>query len=350
MKNLNEIIVRQHQTLHETIQIIDASAAQVALVVDDAMKLCGIVTDGDVRRAILRGTGLQAPIREVMNAEPHTALISDDHESLLAQMRLHGLRQLPIVDQNRTLLGIEFLEDLTRPASRENLVVLMAGGLGSRLKSLTENCPKPMLSVGDKPLLETIIDNFVAYGFHNFAISVNYLAEHITGYFGDGSRLGVRIQYLQEETRLGTAGALSLMAQQPEKPLIVMNGDVLTKVNFPQLLAFHDDHEAMATMCVREYDFQVPYGVVEMDNYRIRDIREKPVHSFFVNAGIYVLSPAAVAMIPAGRAYDMPSLFQEIIAKHQITAAFPIREYWIDIGQMADYERANGDYPKVFAP
>ena len=350
MKKLNDMVVREHHTLHETIRIIDAGAAQVALVVDADMKLRGIVTDGDVRRAILSGAGLQAPIHMVMNAHPHTALVSDDQEHLLAQMRLHGLRQLPVIDNDGTLLGIEFLEDILRPVARDNLVVLMAGGLGSRLKSLTENCPKPMLSVGDKPLLETIIENFSAYGFHNFAISVNYLADHIIDYFGDGSRVGVNIEYLREETRLGTAGALSLLPRRPEQPLIVMNGDVLTKVNFPQLLAFHDDHNAVATMCVREYDFQVPYGVVEMDHYRISGIREKPVHRFFVNAGIYVLSPAAVAMIPAGELYDMPSLFQAIIARGEATTAFPIREYWIDIGHIADYERAIGDYPQVFAP
>ena len=349
MKNLSELIVRDDQSLRETIQIIDAGAAQVALVVNAAYKLLGIVTDGDVRRAILRGIGLDNRISDVMNPKPHMALVSDDREQLLAQMHLHGLRHLPIIDQDGTLTGIEFIDTLLRPELHQNLVVLMAGGLGSRLKLLTENCPKPMLSVGDKPLLETIIENFAAYGFRNFAISVNYLADRIIDHFGDGSRLNVSIQYLQEETKLGTAGALSLLPQRPQEPLIVMNGDVLTKVNFSQLLAFHSDHDALATMCVREYDFQVPYGVIEMDHYRIRDIREKPVHRFFVNAGVYVLSPEAVAMIPSGCAYDMPSLFQTLIANEKATAAFPIREYWIDIGHLSDYERAIGDYPKVFA-
>jgi NDP-sugar pyrophosphorylase family protein len=231
---------------------------------------------------------------------------------------------------------------------RDNWVVLMAGGLGSRLRPLTDECPKPMLRVGNKPLLETIIETFIEQGFRRFFISVNYMADTIKEYFGDGSRWGAEIQYLEETSRLGTAGALSLLPEKPQAPLLVMNGDLLTKINFRQLLDFHREHHAQGTMCVREYEFQVPYGVVKMDHHRITGFEEKPIQRYFVNAGIYVLEPQALQHIPHGVFFDMPSLFQTLMADRQEAVVFPIREYWLDIGHMADYDRANGEFARNF--
>ena len=220
----------------------------------------------------------------------------------------------------------------------------MAGGLGSRLQPLTEDKPKPLLSVGDKPILETILESFIEQNFRRFYISVNYKADAIKKHFADGGRWNAEIRYLEEETRLGTAGALDLIPERPELPLLVMNGDLLTRVNFRDLLDYHLDQKAQATMCVREYDFQVPFGVVEIEDHHILSIDEKPVHRFFVNAGIYVLEPGLIDLIPKGEYFDMTDLFARAIEKGHETQAFPIHEYWIDVGRIDDLDRANHDH------
>lgn len=349
MKNWKQTLLPPSASLREAIETIDASSMQIALVVDEDLRLLGTVTDGDIRRGILRGVALDQPVGQIMNAQPTVARADEPREQMLANMQRKQLHRIPIVDEQNRVVGIEFLEELIQPHLKENWVVLMAGGLGSRLRPLTNDCPKPMLKVGNKPLLETILENFIEYGFRHFFISVNFMAEMVKGYFGDGSRWGVEIRYLEEDQKLGTAGALSLLPQKPQSPLLVMNGDVLTKVNFRQLLDFHTSHRSQATMCVREYDFQVPYGVVRIDKHRITGIDEKPVQRFFVNAGIYVLEPEALNAIPVGGYFDMPTLFETLIAKGEETVVFPIREYWLDIGQMADYDRANGEFMQVFA-
>lgn len=349
MKNWRETLLPPSADLRQAIETIDASAMQIALVVDDGMHLLGTVTDGDIRRGILRGVTLDQSIGQIMNTQPTVAKADEPREQMLANMQLRQLHRIPVVNDQRQIVGIEFIEELIQPSAKENWVVLMAGGLGSRLRPLTDDCPKPMLRVGNKPLLETIIENFTEYGFRNFFISVNYKADMVKDYFGDGARLGVKIRYLEENQKLGTAGALSLLPETPAAPLLVMNGDVLTKVNFRQLLDFHASHHSAATMCVREYDFQVPYGVVRIDRHRIVGIDEKPVQRFFVNAGIYVLNPEVLASIPAGNYFDMPTLFETLIAKEEETVVFPIREYWLDIGQLADYDRANGEFTQVFS-
>jgi NDP-sugar pyrophosphorylase family protein len=227
----------------------------------------------------------------------------------------------------------------------------MAGGLGVRLRPLTEDIPKPMLKVGAKPILETILDSFVQAGFSEFHISVNYKAEVIQSHFGDGARWGVTIQYIEEKTRLGTAGALALFqdARIPQEPVIVMNADLLTRLNFHQLLDFHKNNGSVATMCAREYTHQIPYGVIISEGGEIQRIEEKPVQRHLVNAGIYVLSPAAMAEIPRGQSYDMPALFDALRARGQRTCAYVMQEYWLDIGQMSDFERANSEYAEVFS-
>jgi NDP-sugar pyrophosphorylase family protein len=220
----------------------------------------------------------------------------------------------------------------------------MAGGLGERLRPLTDSCPKPMLHVGGKPILENILESFIDQGFCNFFISVNYMAEAIIDYFGDGSCWGVSINYLREDKRLGTAGALSLLPSTPEEPFFVMNGDLLTKIRFDSMLQFHKEHKAAATMAVREYDFQVPYGVVKMNGAQIQSIDEKPIHKFFVSAGIYLLAPEVMAHVPNGQHLDMPNLFEQTSSAGGVATAFPLREYWIDIGRLEEFEKAQNEW------
>jgi len=228
-----------------------------------------------------------------------------------------------------------------------NTVVLMAGGIGSRLSPLTEICPKPLLKVGHQPVLETIIESFLEHGFHRFMISVNYQSEMIENYFQDGRQWGVSIGYLREKEALGTAGALSLMKENLEHPLIVMNGDLLTKLNFRSLIEFHEGKNVPITMCVREYDFQVPYGVVKLEGSYPTALEEKPVHKFFVNAGVYVINPEVISSIPENKFHNMTDVINPMLGKKQV-ASFPIHEYWIDIGEIEDYQKAHVEYETFF--
>ncbi|GGJ11256.1 alcohol dehydrogenase [Alicyclobacillus cellulosilyticus] len=348
MKAWQRVLVRPDTAILDVIGIIDEGALQIALVVDEIGRLLGTVTDGDVRRGLLRGVGLDQPVSEIMNDRPTSARLNDSREAVLAIMKLKRLHHIPILDDDGRVVGIEVLDDILQLNLRENWVVIMAGGLGTRLRPLTDECPKPLLRVGSKPLLETILDSFIEYGFRRFFLTVNYKAEMIKSYFGDGSRWGVEIEYIHESRRMGTAGALSLLPEKPERPILVMNGDLLTKVNFKQLLDFHLQNQAQATMCVREYSYQIPYGVVEVDRQRLIHIEEKPVQSCLVSAGIYVLNPEVLDLVPRDSYYDMPELFSKLLSLQCEITAFPIREYWLDIGRMEDYERANGEFAEVF--
>ena len=348
MKNLDDYKVRLDTNIHDALKIIDHRGGQIALVVDGGQKLLGTVTDGDVRRGILSGIDVQCPVSMIMNAEPVKAKPSDSRQFILSILRQNKLRHIPIVDDAGCLLGLETLDDLD-PTYRKNMVLLMAGGLGSRLKPLTNECPKPMLKIGGRPILETIILNFIESGFKEFIISLNYKGDMIRGHFADGHDLGVSIQYIEEDERLGTAGSLRLLPEiQNSHPIIVMNGDVLTKVNLDHFLDFHASNHSKATMGVREYNFQVPYGVLKLDHHRIVQIEEKPVHNFFVNAGIYVLDQDILACLPDEERFEMPDLFEHLMKVGHHTAAFPICEYWLDIGQPDNLKQAHGDFKDVF--
>lgn len=348
MKDWRKVLISPNTAIRDAIKVIDEGALQIALVVDANQRLLGTVTDGDVRRGILKSIPLDAPASQIMNASPTTARIDDSRESILVLLKQKSLHQIPVVDQNGRVTGLEALEGLLEPETRENLVVIMAGGLGSRLRPLTNDCPKPMLKVGGRPILETILQNFLEYGFRKFCFAVNYKAEIIREYFGDGAQFGCAINYLHENEPLGTAGALSLLPSIPEHPIVVMNGDVLTKVDFKSLLDFHYKHDAHATMCVREYDIQVPYGVVRVDQHRLQSIEEKPVHRFFINAGVYVLNPDSLKLIEHAQHCDMPSLFSSLVNEGLEVAVFPVREYWLDLGKVDDFNRAQGDYLEIF--
>jgi len=344
MKDWKNVLVSPDTSIRETIRIIDEGALKIALVVDAEKKLLGTVSDGDIRRGILKGFSLEDPVDALMNRYPIVVSQNSGREEMLALMRTKQVYQIPVVSSTGMLVGLELIDALLAPPQRENWVLLMAGGLGTRLHPLTADIPKPLLKIGDKPILESIIGNFISYGFSRFFISVNYKSELIEDHFGDGSQWGIQIEYIREDKKLGTAGALSLLPERPTMPLLVMNGDVLTKVNFEQLIEFHLEHRAEATMCVREYDFQVPYGVVKFDQHRISSIEEKPIQRFFVNAGIYVLEPSVLGEIPHDTYFDMPTLFERLVEARRETAVFPVREYWLDIGRIDDLERAQGDF------
>ncbi|MBF0628610.1 MAG: nucleotidyltransferase family protein [Magnetococcales bacterium] len=343
------IMIRPELPLLETIRVIDKGGVRLALVTDDAGRLLGVVTDGDVRRALLKRVDMKEPVMNIMNATPSYARASESRERLLSMMHAKKIEHLPILDEAGCVMGLETLYNLSAPPSRENWVVLMAGGLGSRLSPLTDMVPKPLLKVGSKPILEVILESFISHGFYRFFLSVNYRREMIKEYFGDGSAWGVEIVYLEENGRLGTAGSLSLFPERPREPFFVMNGDLLTRINFQHVLNFHLEHQSRATLCVRKVEQTVPYGVVRLDAHRLVNIEEKPIQEYFVNAGIYLLDPGVLPLIPKGQYFDMPTLFQSIIKQGETTAAFPFLDYWMDIGRMGDFRQACRDYPEVFA-
>ncbi len=348
MKDWKKTLIDPAATIGEAIKIIDVSSLQICLVVDGDGRLLGTVTDGDVRRGILRSLPLDAPVTEVMKRDPLSGHLADGRERLLEIMLPRDVRQLPILDAHDRVVDLVLRDTLRAPPPVDNWVVLMAGGLGTRLRPMTEDIPKPLLKIGRKPLLETILKSFVEYSFRRFYISVNYKSEMVKRYFGDGSRWGVEIRYLEEDDKLGTAGALGLIPEKPSDPLIVMNADLLTRVNFANLLDSHREHRAHATMCIREYDFQVPFGVVAIEDHRIVAIEEKPVQSFFVNAGIYVIEPELLALVSGNGPLEMTDLFARIKEAGYDTSVFPVREYWLDVGRLDDFERANGDFKGFF--
>ena len=348
MKNIENIKLKQNATIKEALGIIDSGAMQIALVVDDNDKLLGTLTDGDIRRGILRGLDLDSSIETIVFKEPAIAKISSTKEEILKIALSKKLHQIPIVDDNGIVLDLKEIDELVEPKIKTNRVILMVGGLGTRLRPLTQDTPKPMLKVGNKPILQTIVEKFAEYGFINITMCVNFNASIIRDYFGDGKEFGVNIDYVLEQKRMGTAGALSLLKERPSEPFFVMNGDLLTNVNFEHIFNYHTLHKATATMCVREYDYEVPYGVVKMNDNKIIEIAEKPVQKFFVSAGIYMLSPEILDLIPKNEFYDMPALFEKLIKLSKNVISFPIREYWLDIGRMEEYQRANEEYKEVF--
>jgi NDP-sugar pyrophosphorylase family protein len=284
-----------------------------------------------------------------MNRNPKLASAEAPDEEIQALMRREVIHQVPIVDEDRRLVALRTIDTFVAAERLENRVVLMAGGLGTRLRPLTETVPKPMLPVGGRPLLETLVQSFIDQGFYRFDFSVNYRAEAIEEHFGNGYRFGAEISYLREQEPLGTAGSLSLMGERPTAPFFVMNGDILTSINFRHMLDFHKETGAAATMAVFEKGFDIPYGVVEVDGDRLLTIREKPTHNFFISAGIYILEPKVLERIAPGRFLDMPDLFGQMVEEGEVVSAFPIREYWRDIGQHQDLDRAEKDFPQVFA-
>lgn len=344
MKDWKTVAVSPSTPLETAISVMDKGGLGIVLVTDNDDVLHGTVTDGDVRRALLRHLTMETPVSEIMCATPRVAELHWSREKLLSVMESTRILQLPVVDVGRRVVGIEKLHDLLDCRRLENSVFLMAGGFGKRLFPLTQDCPKPMLKVGNKPILELILQSFADAGFHRFFISTHYLPEVIRKHFGDGSRWNVNIQYVHEAEPLGTGGALGLLPHdQIDLPIFLVNGDLLTRIDYRSLLDFHERHEGSATLCVREYESQIPYGVIQSDGHRITHIVEKPVQRCFINAGIYMLSPDLIRRVTPGERVDMPTLLEREISAGRDVNMFPVHEYWLDIGRMDDFQRAQQD-------
>jgi len=345
---MKELLLNQNASIKEALKVIDSGAKRIAIVVNGDNRVIGTVSDGDIRRAILRGKQLHDSLAGVYQTNPLTVEQGTLKKQIINICTQNKIYQIPIVDSEGKIVDVAILDELIQTESYPNKVVLMVGGLGTRLRPLTETTPKPMLDVGGRPILQTIVEQFATYGFTDIVMCVNYKSKVIRDFFGDGRRFGVKITYVDEKKRMGTAGALSLLPERPNSPFFVMNGDLLTNVNFVKFLEYHMENDAKASMCVREYDFQVPFGVVELDGVKIKNIREKPVKRFFVNAGIYMLEPECIDLVPKGAYFDMPSLFEKMVQQGDTVVSFPLREYWLDIGRIEEYKRANFEYGEIF--
>jgi len=335
-------------TLQQAIRCLNDSTLQIVLVVSQEDYLEGTITDGDIRRGLMNSFDMSSPIEKIIQREPLVVPETLDRDTILQLMRVNQVHQIPIVDEKRHVVGLHLWDEILAPSQRPNLMVIMAGGQGFRLRPYTENCPKPMLPVGGKPMLEHIIERARGVGFQHFILATHYLGEMIKDYFGDGNRWQVKIDYLHEESPLGTAGAIGLLDPRPNAPFLVTNGDVLTDIHYDKLLDYHCRHGSSATMAVSKYQWQHPFGVVHTSGVDITGFEEKPVSISYINAGIYALDPSALDQLKAGEYCDMPTLFARLQDNDTRTVVYPMHEPWLDVGRESDLEIANGEHsPKI---
>jgi dTDP-glucose pyrophosphorylase len=344
---IGRIRVRADGSILEAMQAIDAGAVEIAIVVDEAGGLIGLLTDGDIRRALLNGFTLESPITGIVNRRPYSMPETASRDEILAVMGRHSIRQIPLVDAGGCVTQIAWITDLIRADLRPNHAVIMAGGKGKRLHPLTQRTPKPMLEVRGRPILEHIIDQLRQYGVFKITLAVNHLREIIKAHFGNGERFGVRIDYLEEDRPLGTVGALSLLKEKPSHPLLLLNGDLMQQVNINSLLAFHDRHDVQATMCAVRYQMELPFGLIETEGSRLVGLIEKPVHTVNSNAGIYVFNPGVLDLLGYNEPCDATDLLQRLLDAGKGVGVFTLydHEHWLDVGRKGDYDYACHEYP-----
>lgn len=335
-------IIKGHAKIGEAIRNLDLSKLQICLVVSSEGSLIGTITDGDIRRGLLHGFTLDSPVSSILKSDAMVVPEQMSRELIMQIMQANNILQMPVIDENSKVVGLHLWNELTSPPSmRGNTMIIMAGGFGTRLRPHTENCPKPMLEVHGKPILEHIILKAKNEGFHDFIFTTYYLGHMIEEYFQDGTQWGVNINYVKENSPLGTSGSLSLLEEKPSAPFVVTNGDVLTDINYGNILDFHTRNPSVATMAVRQHELRNPFGVVQIDGLDIVGFEEKPVIRMNVNAGVYVLSPETLDFIKKDTYFDMPNLFEELRLNKKSVMAYPLHEEWMDIGRFNDLERAN---------
>lgn len=334
-------ILPPHATIEQVISNLDQVAIKIVLVVNETGELEGTISDGDIRRGLLKGLDLYSPITNVIHRNAFVVPPEVTREMVMQLMVANKIQQIPAVDEHRHVVGLHLWDEIATPPVRSNLMVIMAGGMGTRLRPHTENCPKPLLLVAGKPMLEHIIERAKLEGFSRFVLAVHYLGHMIEEHFGNGKDLGVQIDYLREQTPLGTAGALGLLQRRPDEAFVVTNGDVITDIRYGELLDFHLRHNAAATMAVRVHEWQHPFGVVQTDGINIVGFEEKPIARSHINAGVYALSPGVLTEIVTNERCDMPTLFERLQAVTRRTVAYPMHEPWLDVGRPDDLSLAN---------
>jgi dTDP-glucose pyrophosphorylase/CBS domain-containing protein len=347
--DVKDMCVSLENTIHEAIALMEVNRNGIVLALDSERRLLGTITDGDVRRAILANVDMDQLVESLLVtreatpfATPIAAPSDSERDDLLAILQRHKIQHLPLVDEDGRVVDLVTLDEFLPQRETPEQAVIMAGGQGIRLRPLTNDMPKPMLPVGGRPLMEITLERLRDVGIQQVHITLHHKPEKVTDYFGDGQKFGVDINYVNEEEPLGTAGALGLM-EPPRKTILVINGDVLTNLDFRSLMAYHRDNQAQLTMVVQQYNIHLPYGVVECEDTLVSNLEEKPTKNFLVNAGIYLLEPMVYDYIPSGQRLDMTELIQRLLDESLTVAAFPLREYWVDIGKLSDYEQAQKD-------
>lgn len=345
MVNHFDVLVPEGATLREVLEAMTRSGKQIALVIDPDSRLVGLATDGDLRKAILRGVSLEAKVEEAMNRAPIVGAPGLPRAEAIALMRSRWIRHLPLLDSRGTVMDLLILEELLGPPpTLRNRAVIMAGGEGKRLRPLTETAPKPLLSVGGKPLLEILIERLRQSGISEIVIALHHKSEMIRECLGEGKRLGVRIEYVEEPTPLGTMGALTLVRDRLDFPFFVVNGDILTTCDFRAMWDFHRTQDGVAmTVGVSVHQVEIPYGEFTLKGPRVTEVEEKPRKEFPINAGIYVLDPTVVDAIPTGHYFDATDLIRLLLSKGEQVAAYLITRYWLDVARQYDLEKANRD-------
>ena len=326
-------------TIKDVVNLIDKVALRIALITDESNLLIGTVSDGDIRRGLLKGLSLDSPIESIVKRNPIVVSPELSREKVLQIMTSNKIQQVPVINKRNEVIGLHLWDELNAPTTHENLFIIMAGGKGTRLHPQTINSPKPLLPLAGKPILEHIIDRAKSHGFNNFVIAIHYLGHMIQDYFGDGEKFGVKIRYLNESTPLGTAGALSLLDPKPNSTFIVTNGDVITDINYAEILNFHQHNNASATMAVKGYEWQNPFGVVQTQGLEIIGFEEKPITRSYINAGVYVLEPSSLSFLKKSESCDMPTLLKRLKEESNSLIAYPIHEPWLDIGRPEDLRR-----------
>lgn len=336
-------ILKPDATIEQAIRNLDQIAIKIVLVTNADDELEGTITDGDIRRGLLKGLDLNSPISSVIHRNALVVPPEMGRDMVLQLMVANKVQQVPVVNEERQVVGLHLWDEITTPVARPNLMVIMVGGRGTRLNPHTENCPKPMLPVAGKPILEHIIDRAKMEGFTEFVLVIQYLGEIIEEYFGDGEKLGVKVHYIREQSPMGTAGGLAVLSPPPELPFVVTNGDIITDIHYSEILDFHIAHKATATMAVRVHEWQHPFGVVQTKGLEIVGFHEKPVTRSHINAGVYVLEPEALTELSANAQCDMPVLFERLQANDKRTLAYPMHEPWLDVGRPEDLVAARLD-------
>jgi dTDP-glucose pyrophosphorylase len=335
-----EAMLPKEATIEQVVRNLDRVAIKIVLIVNDKDELLGTISDGDIRRGLLKGLTLSSPITEIIHRNPLVVPPEMGRELVTQLMIANKIQQIPVVGEDRQVVGLHLWDQIATPFVRPNLMVIMAGGVGTRLRPHTEKCPKPLLPIAGKPMLEHIIERAKQEGFNSFVLAIHYLGHMIEEHFADGRRLGVKIDYLREDLPLGTAGALALLAPRPSSTFVVTNGDVITDIRYGELIDFHNRHNTAATMAVRVHEWRHPFGVVQTQGVDIVGFEEKPITRTHINAGVYALAPEALDVLQKGIHCDMPTLFERLRGKGDRTVAFPIHEPWLDVGRPADLQSA----------
>ena len=345
--NLENICVSDEVDMRSSILALEKCHLGIILIVNKKNKLIGTLTDGDIRRALLDGKELNSNVEIIMNKNFYFIKEKDNLNEAQKFLIKKGLRHLPVLDDEGSVIKLLVSKNLPKKKFLPNSVLIMAGGIGSRLRPQTTYCPKPMLEINGKPILEIVIENCIKHGFKEFFLSVNYLKEIIIKHFQDGSKWGININYLEENKPLGTAGSLSLLPENLKHDILVINGDVLTKFNLQKLLEFHSNHKATATLSVREYIMNVPFGVINTNGVDVTKMIEKPSYKQNVNAGVYALNPSVLNLLNKDEKIDMPELLERLISSKRKVIACPIHEYWLDIGQPETLEEAYSSWENL---